>query len=165
MVIQVVVNELNDAPHHRSLRNAPAQDVIPGIVLVHPHLNDSLSIDGDMLFLHLEAPRGPTQYFEAAEALVVDVQTVGEGDVPHVTKSNGGLLEEEAVAVGGGAEAAPVLLLEEVGPDQLRVGSAHFEHPSVECQLRLAPRVHLVLFDAMLGMAMMLQQSSLAAGF
>ena len=95
----IVINKLDNSSNHGCLLNAAAQNVVFGVVLVHPHLNNSLFIDCDMLLLDLKEANHFAKDLKPPQALVVHMQTVWKRDILNIGKADGGLFDKQSITV------------------------------------------------------------------
>ena len=71
LMFWILINKLDDSSNHVCLLNTAAQNVVFGVVLVHPHLNNALFIDCNMLLLDLKETNHFAKDLKSPQALVV----------------------------------------------------------------------------------------------
>ena len=143
--IAVGVNDVHYALDHVLLADPSTGYEAPGVVPVHPDLNDPLLVDPYVLLLHLEAPVALGYEVEAVEGLGVEVQEVRVRNVLNVDEPNRDLLDEEAVLMTDGTKLLLLLLLVVERGHQLRVPVPEVKNLPGLLQLLVVSREDVVL--------------------
>jgi hypothetical protein len=114
-LVDALLEALHHAADHVFLRDCSAPDGDCRPLGAGPHLYHSALVDANIVALDGEASYHPRQLVEPHQHLLVEMQHIGEWDVPKITESNGDLLQEQRCFIFGGAKLRVLkLFLQEI---------------------------------------------------